>query len=368
LLEHLPPSPEDPPPHELGCQTDGRTTRAAIVSLVHRLTGPLRDLEAAAAVLTQRESTRASSTVQALRASIEVLFATVDEALDMPRDVAAELDVAPSYVYLPRDPEEASVAGLLRSLGSTVTVVADLRELEDIPRTQNGPLPLLFVSESRSTRLLAQAAAGRLRMRLVLLCPPDRAAELSALARELAIPLAQPVRRAEALFVLSSPRSPPASEESIAIPPPPAPVAPAKGRVLVVDDNGVNRAMAQRMIQRCGFDVDIAENGARALAAMRAHPYELVLMDCEMPGLDGWTATRAMRVLERSTGRRVPIIALTSGDRAEDRAGCRRAGMDGHLAKPLHADRLGAVLRRWTRSGGSSAAARSPAPASAPHP
>lgn len=350
-------------------QSEGTTAaQAAVLSLACRLGEPLRDLEQAAATLAGPEAGgTAAATGRAIRAALESVFAALDEALERPDAPPATTAFAPLYLFLPGDPDAMSLTELLRSLGASVTVLSDLGQLSAFGSSVSKPLPLLFVAESQSTRLLAQAVAGRLQMRLVLLCPADRAAAMRAVPSDVATALSRPFRRTDLLRILSSAvvaASPDPPETPVEIA---APVRPPRGRVLVVDDNGMNRAMAQRMIERCGFAVDVADNGARALAAMRAHPYELVLMDCEMPGMDGWTATRAIRVLERSTGRRVPIVALTAGDRDEDRAGCRRAGMDDHLPKPLHADRLGAILRRWAKSRGSSAETpRSLSPTGAP--
>ena len=120
------------------------------------------------------------------------------------------------------------------------------------------------------------------------------------------------------------------------------------GRLLLVEDNVVNQKVAQRTLERLGVEVVLATDGIEALAALDAQTFDLVLMDCQMPRMDGYEATRCVRarVDER---RGVPIIALTANVLAEDRQRCLDAGMDEHLAKPLTRDALEATLARWLK-------------------
>ena len=120
----------------------------------------------------------------------------------------------------------------------------------------------------------------------------------------------------------------------------------SSGRVLVADDNVINQKVARKMLQNLGWEVDIAENGRAALAMHRDTRYDLILMDCQMPEIDGFEATRAIRSMEGGT-RRIPIIALTANVLAEDRRACLESGMDDFLSKPINADRLREVLARW---------------------
>ena len=120
------------------------------------------------------------------------------------------------------------------------------------------------------------------------------------------------------------------------------PLLPAlRGRVLLVDDNPVNLLVAASMLDHCGVEVVQAENGRQALELLRQEPFELVLMDCLMPELDGFEATTAWRAEERRMGRpRTPIVALTASTSPQDRAQCEAAGMDGHLQKPFDMQHL----------------------------
>ena len=104
-------------------------------------------------------------------------------------------------------------------------------------------------------------------------------------------------------------------------------------RILLAEDNPVNQKVALRLLERMGHQVDAAWDGQQAVAAVEQTEYDLVLMDCQMPNLDGYAATRAIRRLER--GRRLPIVAMTANAMPDDRQRCQEAGMDGFLAKPV---------------------------------
>jgi signal transduction histidine kinase/ActR/RegA family two-component response regulator len=125
--------------------------------------------------------------------------------------------------------------------------------------------------------------------------------------------------------------------------PPQATTIPAEGqgqRVLLVEDQAVNQRVAAAMLRGRGFNVEIANNGYEALEAIGRNPFDVVLMDVEMPGMDGLQATRAIRERERTTGGHVPIVALTAHVRQEDYAQCIANGMDGWVTKPIDRRRL----------------------------
>ena len=118
-------------------------------------------------------------------------------------------------------------------------------------------------------------------------------------------------------------------------------------RVLVVDDNAVNRTLVTALLERMGIIVDSADDGRSALVRIAAGGHDLVMMDMEMPGMDGLSATRALRADEARTGRpRLPVVALTANAMVDDRARCEAAGMDGYLAKPIAVAQLRAELGR----------------------
>jgi PAS domain S-box-containing protein len=121
----------------------------------------------------------------------------------------------------------------------------------------------------------------------------------------------------------------------------------SRARLLVVDDNPVNQRVAVRMLEKMGHVVDIADDGVGALAAMGRVKYDAVLMDCQMPVMDGFAATREVRRREGSS-RHTVIIAMTAGAMAGDQDKCLAAGMDAYLSKPVKADKLAAMVTRWT--------------------
>lgn len=119
-------------------------------------------------------------------------------------------------------------------------------------------------------------------------------------------------------------------------------------RVLLVEDNTVNQKVALAILARLRVTAKLARDGVEALAALAADPYDLVLMDCQMPNLDGYGASQAWRERERECGLpRTPIIALTANALASDRDACLAAGMDDHLGKPFTPETLVRVFGRW---------------------
>ncbi|MGZ3182666.1 MAG: ATP-binding protein [Telluria sp.] len=131
--------------------------------------------------------------------------------------------------------------------------------------------------------------------------------------------------------------------------PAPEPVRPGRGRVLLADDSELNRQLALILLERLGSTVDEAANGEEAIALFERHAYDLVLMDCMMPGIDGFAATARLRALEKALGRpRVPVVALTASAIEGDRERCLGAGMDDYLAKPFTFEQFEQVVLRWT--------------------
>ena len=128
-----------------------------------------------------------------------------------------------------------------------------------------------------------------------------------------------------------------------------APSAPACARILLAEDNGVNQAVACAMLENLGYEVEVANDGAEALDLLAAGEFDAVLMDCQMPRMDGFEASREIRARESraGAGRHVVIVALTANAMEGDRERCLEAGMDDYLAKPFKLAELAAVLGRW---------------------
>ena len=158
------------------------------------------------------------------------------------------------------------------------------------------------------------------------------------------IPFERPARR------LAGETAPPRpAGETVAAPPGGASAdIPLDGRVLLAEDNLINQRVACGMLRKLGIEPDLVENGADAIAKLREEHYDAILMDVQMPVLDGLETTRAWRELEGREGRpRVPIIALTANAMSEDREICLAAGMDDYLAKPVKLAELRTTLERW---------------------
>ena len=136
-------------------------------------------------------------------------------------------------------------------------------------------------------------------------------------------------------------------EEELSPAPAPAPAAcGAPSRVLVAEDNDINQVVAVALLKKLGYTAVVAQNGREAVEMCTHDDYAAVLMDCQMPQLDGYDATREIRKREHD-GSRIPIIAVTAHAMTSDRDHCLAAGMDDYVSKPLRAGELEVALRRW---------------------
>jgi PAS domain S-box-containing protein len=198
---------------------------------------------------------------------------------------------------------------------------------------------------------LIKSTDGIASTRLVLLAAPGRRAIAGmTMAAGIATYLRKPIRHGELRAVLISLVD--ARGDQVLLAPPAADdahdaVSYEGTRVLVAEDNTVNARLATALLQRLGCTVDVAVDGLEALEALSRAGYDLVLMDCQMPLMDGFEATRRIRERERSERLgRIPIIAMTANAMAGDRERCIAAGMDDYLAKPVQqGDLLGALDR-----------------------
>ena len=124
------------------------------------------------------------------------------------------------------------------------------------------------------------------------------------------------------------------------------PVGQDRGLILLAEDNAINQMVAVDTLAMLGYQVDVARNGVEAIQLAGSKQYRAILMDCQMPGMDGYAATTEIRDHEEAD-QHIPIIAMTAGALAEDRQRCYAAGMDDYLAKPIDADQLQTALDRW---------------------
>ncbi len=159
--------------------------------------------------------------------------------------------------------------------------------------------------------------------------------------------ISKPIRQSELLKVIRGVLGDAVPTQSAALPKASAERTELTGSVLLAEDNPVNQEVAKALLARLGLSVAVAGNGTEAVAMVEAGHYDLILMDCQMPVMDGYQATAAIRQRQAEGARRLPIIALTANAMEGDRNKCLAAGMDDYLAKPYNQRQLREVLARW---------------------
>ena len=193
----------------------------------------------------------------------------------------------------------------------------------------------------------ARPASARVRMVMLTRRSSDLA---EARKSGIDVCLSKPVRQTSLYECLVNLMAGQGQEEAVRPVPRAAPVAQAAaahGRILVVEDNLINQQVALGMLEARGYKVAVAGNGREAVDAHAQDAFDLILMDCDMPEMDGYEATREIRSRERASGEHVPIVALTANAMAQDREACLAAGMDDHLGKPFSSATLQTMLERW---------------------
>lgn len=131
---------------------------------------------------------------------------------------------------------------------------------------------------------------------------------------------------------------------------PPPRVMPEGKRILAAEDNAVNQMVIRRLVERLGYRIEVVKSGREAVEAVRGGGYAMVLMDCQMPDMDGFEATEAIRRLTGAVSA-VPVVAVTANAMPGFREQCLAAGMDDYLPKPILLDDLARVLGRWVAAG-----------------
>ncbi len=214
-----------------------------------------------------------------------------------------------------------------------------------------------------------KADPANAKVHLVMMSSAGRPREFGARATPIEAWLTKPIKSGQLFKSLSSlptydgerlkrpappsagpavPTAPAAAPPAAAAAPAEAPAAqmPAHGRILLVEDNPINQKVALTQLKRLGYEADGAANGREALEALDKASYDAVLMDCQMPEVDGYEATRELR--KREAGKRhTLVIAMTAYGLAGDREKCLAAGMDDYLAKPVRKEQLSEILKRW---------------------
>jgi PAS domain S-box-containing protein len=255
-----------------------------------------------------------------------------------PRRVRDELAGRRLLLVDPNPTSAAFLAEHVRTWGTDVTIAAtatDARRALADAAAAGHPFDLAVV-DHHPPELDGAALVAELNGPVCLLLTRDAADPLHS-----GDVLAKPVGPSALYNYLLQQLRPPA------VPAPARPALPGtRKRVLLAEDNEINQLVAVDTLDALGYDADIARNGAEAVELAASGDYEAILMDCQMPKLDGYQATS--RVRSQETGRHVPIIAMTAGVLQDDRRRAYQAGMDDFLAKPIDPDELRATLDRWT--------------------
>jgi signal transduction histidine kinase/DNA-binding NarL/FixJ family response regulator len=279
--------------------------------------------------------------------------------LDLPLPLARQAQAADAPLGLrvawcePHEPSAKALAALLQRLGCEAQRCQDvdtLRAFVEVPDHAGRPPWFIVAVDAEAGRQLLGAAWGWLDPCRVL--PVDVASDAPAAPMRHALGLPQAMSRPllrQALasrLIAQAPGSPVASVADPALPG----AGTTAARVLLVEDDAINQAVVRSMLEHAGLACTVASNGALALQVLVTAPFDLVLMDWQMPDMDGLEATRRLRRGEAGErNRTVPVVALTANAFAEDRDACLAAGMNDFISKPVLAAHLVAVVRRWTR-------------------
>ena len=227
------------------------------------------------------------------------------------------------------------------------------QRLADMARAGASP-DLLLLVESLSgpplREVVADLPAQHRRSLICCLAKPDRQLSLELAALGVMV-MHQPMKQStlfdQLLKALRLMPDAPANGSSDPVGREQAHQVAARRQLLLAEDNPINQRVAVHVLSKLGYAVDVVDNGALAVAAVARGDYALVLMDCQMPEMDGFEATAAIRRAEMNSRRHVPIVAMTANAFQGDRERCLAAGMDDYLAKPVDAARLKALLATW---------------------
>ncbi|MBX3603736.1 MAG: response regulator [Piscinibacter sp.] len=278
---------------------------------------------------------------------------TAELALPPAQEPGAEPPALAQHVlYLePHEESAAALAAQLERLGCCARRCRDADEVERLlatPGSPSRPTWLLVATDAPDATRCLERAAGRIEPGRIVLMSGEESLAGEAMRQRLQVPrgLVKPVLRSALVSrfgALSRPEgvAPAAREEGAA--------GPAARHILVVEDDRVNQTIVCAMLRQAGYRTTTADDGAQALALLACDDYDLVLMDWQMPDMDGLEVTRRLRAGEAGRhGTTVPIVALTANAFVEDRTACLAAGMNDFLTKPVLAARLEAAVARWT--------------------
>ena len=243
-----------------------------------------------------------------------------------------------------------ALEGMLKTLRMQATTAGSGAEALERLRGAAGEKPFDFVLVDHSCALpgadewvkTARAMPELQDVKFILLAPPNRHADTETLfPPEFSAMVVKPVLQSEQLVEAFREAR---GVQKGAVPPREAVRLSRKGlRVLVAEDNSVNRVVMGGMLKKLGCEVEFAENGAEAVAKTRLSSHDIIFMDCLMPEMDGWNATLEIRRLDSRT----PIVATTANATADDKTRCMKVGMNDYLSKPLRMAEMVRVMERW---------------------
>jgi PAS domain S-box-containing protein len=226
------------------------------------------------------------------------------------------------------------------------------REIKRDPRIADIPLVMLTSHGQKGQRQIAQDLGFA-----AFLGKPVRLSQFQSVLAEALRPVAPAMDDRSAL-----PRIAPVEVVPVAVPPviaaAPVDTERKKGRILIAEDNAVNQKVALRQVERLGYRADVVANGLEVLEALSRIAYDLILMDCQMPEMDGFEATEAIRKRELKSGGHIAVIAMTANALSGDRERCLAAGMDDYISKPAKPEALEQVLEKWMGQRGESSVVR----------
>ena len=254
------------------------------------------------------------------------------------------------------DPHQSVAEGIceqLRALGAHTEVLGSLEDARarlEAARPERAPVVFVrypLASEAWQREAESLSALGA---RLISIAPlqdrPEAERTLGALHTAIVswpvkrAPLCNALAQALGIQVAAAPGAAPTLNDATRR-------ARARYSILVAEDYALNQKLAMRLLERAGYSCDVVDDGQKVLDATREGGYDLVLIDCQMPIMDGFEATRAIRRREAGGGTRLPIIAMTANAMKGDRERCLDAGMDDYLSKPISVDALYALLAKF---------------------
>lgn len=246
-----------------------------------------------------------------------------------------------------------ALAAYLRAWGMQVHCATDMQQALALAASTAPILALIDIRQPAAMETARRLANDHFGLRLVLMAgEEDQRQDSSAPAFHATLrrPVSQAGLHQAAMFALERRHymfPPLASTQAPCPAAAPLEINRESALILLVEDNLTNQKVALHQLTRLGYAAHVASNGEEALKALLLHDYALVLMDCQMPLLDGFEATCRIRDRERHSGTHLTIIAMTANATADDRDRCLKAGMDDYLPKPIARETLAALLRHW---------------------